>query len=144
MIQLDIILSWGHIGSLWGKGTGKDTIIVYVRPQRYTREFLDQSDTFTLSVLSPKYKKEYGYFGRISGRDEDKIKNSSLAPIQENNTLYFKESKLVFVCKKIFVSKMNEEDFIDKVLIKDNNPNKDFHYIYIGEILKVYEDLELK
>ena len=42
-------ISWGHLGSLWGHNM--PTVIVYVRPQRYTKKFVDENEYFTLSIL---------------------------------------------------------------------------------------------
>ena len=42
-------VSWGHIGELWNK----PTTVVYVRPQRYTKEFIDKED-ITRCPSSPK------------------------------------------------------------------------------------------
>ena len=36
--------SWGFVGEMWGN----DTVIAAVRPQRYTMEFIDKNDYFTL------------------------------------------------------------------------------------------------
>ena len=66
--------SWGGVGVLWGK----NVVTVYIRPQRYTKEFVDANDTFTLSFFDGNYMKELGYLGKVSGRDEDKIAKSGL------------------------------------------------------------------
>ena len=56
--------SWGGVGVLWGK----NVVTVYIRPQRYTKEFVDANDTFTLSFFDGNYMKELGYLGKVSGR----------------------------------------------------------------------------
>ena len=62
--------SWGGLGVLWGAPVAT----CYIRQSRYTKEFVDASQTFTLSFLDPaRYRRELGYLGRVSGRDEDKI-----------------------------------------------------------------------
>ena len=48
--------SWGGVGVLWGK----DVATVYIRPQRYTKEFVDAADTFTLTFYDGESKKEMG------------------------------------------------------------------------------------
>ena len=60
--------SWGAVGNLWNK----PVIFIFVRPQRYTTEFLQASNEFTVTFFDG-YKKELGYLGTVSGRDEDKI-----------------------------------------------------------------------
>ena len=140
--------SWGHMGAVWERPDGKahmglPTIAVYVRPSRYTKNFMDKEDTFTLSVLKPGYKKALGYLGSHSGRDGDKICQAGLSPVFSDGTTYIKESKMVFVCKKLYSSQLIEEGFVDKSIVANNYPEKDFHYMYVGEILKVLVDEEL-
>ena len=130
-------VSWGHMGAIWGHGSGRPTVVVYVRPQRYTKEFMDREEYFTLSVLGSNYKSQLGYLGSHSGRDGDKIKETGLTPVFENDTFYFEESKLIFVCKKLYQSALVEEGFVDKSIIGEHYPEKDFHDMYIGDIVKV-------
>ena len=73
-------VSWGHLGSLWGHGGGLPTSVVFVRPQRYTKEFMDREDYYTLTVFPESYKKQLGYLGSHSGRDEDKVAKTGLTP----------------------------------------------------------------
>lgn len=129
-------VSWGHLGALWGHGKGYPTAIVYVRPQRYTKEFIDRENVFTLSVLGNEYKKQLAYLGSHSGRSEDKVKAVGLTPVFENESTYFAESKLVFVCKKLYHAPLQETGFVEKSLITENYPLKDFHEMYVGEIIE--------
>ena len=124
--------SWGHLGSLWNKPTA----ICYVRPQRYTKEFVDREPLYTLSFFDGK-KKELAYLGTHSGRDEDKITKTGLTPVFGDGFTYFAEAKLVLVCRKLYRAPLKEEGFIDKETMEDNYPNRDFHDLYIGEIVKV-------
>ena len=133
-------VSWGHLGAIWGHGKGKPTAIVYVRPQRYTKIFMEKETYFTLSVFSPEYKKALGYLGTHSGKYENKIEKVGLTPVFCDETTCFKEAKLVFVCKKLYAAPLIEHGFLDKTIITDNYPEKDFHTAYIGEIIKVYEN----
>lgn len=128
---------WGHIGAIWGQGKGLPTAVIYVRPQRYTKEFIDREEFYTLSFFDRAYKKSLGYLGTHSGRVEDKVKKVGLTPVFNDRYTYFKEAKLVLVCRKLYRAPLKEEFFIDKQIMQDNYPNKDFHDMYIGEIAKV-------
>lgn len=130
--------SWGHLGSIWGHGGGTPTTCVYVRPQRYTKEFMDREQLYTLCVFPPEYKKALGYLGSRSGRDEDKVAKTGLTPVFADGTTFFAEAKLVLVCRKLYRAPLVEEGFVDKAIVEENYPNRDFHDLYIGEILKVY------
>lgn len=90
-------VSWGSMGELWGK----DSVTVYIRPQRYTEEFMNSNDHFTLSFY-PLDKKQaiHGICGSKSGRDVDKVKECNLTPNFDENAPYFEEAQLVLVCKK--------------------------------------------
>ena len=134
--------SWGHLGALWERPGGKPhkglpTISVYVRPSRYTKEFLDREELFTLSVFDRDYRKALGYMGSHSGREEEKAVKAGLIPVFADGTTYFKEAGMVFICKKLYHSPLWEEGFVDKSLVTRNYPEGDFHEIYIGEIIKV-------
>ncbi len=125
--------SWGGAGIMWGKPAA----FVFIRPQRYTKEFVDFSDRFSLSVLGDKYRKELNYFGTVSGRDEDKIAKTGLKISHTNNTPYFDDSKIVIICRKLFAQKLEMESFIDKTLIDKWYPQKDFHTMYVAEIEEI-------
>jgi len=131
-------IAWGHMGSIWGdKGMGAPTVLVYVRPQRYTKDFMDNNNLFTISVLPSEHKKALAYLGANSGRDEDKVAKVGLTPVFDHETTYFAESKLVFICRKLYNYPMSENDFVDKNVMERIYPTKDFHTAYIGEIVDV-------
>lgn len=125
--------SWGGLGVLWYK----NVCYVVIRPQRYTKEFVDSADTFSLTFFDKDYKKALGYLGTVSGRDEDKINKANLTIVEDNDTPYFEEARLVFLCKKLFAQPLEESSFIDKELIKKCYPENDLHILYIAEITKV-------
>lgn len=134
--------SWGHLGAIWERPEGKahkglPTACVYLRPQRYTKEYLDREEIFTLSVFEKEHKRALGYLGSHSGRNEDKIANASLTPVFDDGTIFYEQAKMVFVCKKIYHAPLQEEGFVDYSLVENNYPKRDFHEMYIGEIIKV-------
>ena len=60
-----------------------------------------------------------------------------LTPVFDEDTTYFKEASLVLVCRKLYRAPLLEEGFVDKSIVADCYPEKDFHDMYIGEIVKV-------
>jgi flavin reductase (DIM6/NTAB) family NADH-FMN oxidoreductase RutF len=126
-------ISWGHIGGIWNK----PTMTVYVRPQRYTKAFIDSNELFTVSILPSAYKKALAYLGRVSGRDEDKVSKTGITPIFDQDTTYFDEAKLIFVCRKLYQGPIKEESFLDPSLSDQMYPEKDFHTMYIGEVVEI-------
>ena len=130
-------ISWGHIGSIWN-GLGTPTIITYVRPQRYTKQFMDANDKFTVSIIGQEHKQDLTYLGKTSGADVDKVANTSLTPVFDEEVTYFKEAKYVFVCRKLYVDELKENGFLDKGIVESAYPLKDFHHMYVGEIVEVF------
>ena len=127
--------SWGSVGFIWNK----NTITMYIRPQRYTKEFVDANDTLSVSFLPEQYRAALNLCGKVSGRDEDKISNAGLTLAYENGTPYFEEAELVLVCKKMYVQEMKPECLVDEIFDATYYPNKDYHYLYIAEIQKVLQ-----
>ena len=127
--------SWGGVGILFGKPVA----YIFVRPQRYTKEFIDANTHFSLSVLPATYRKQLSYLGTVSGRDEDKIATSNLHLQTENGIPYFEESNLVFLCRKLFAQPMEEASFLDTSGIERWYEQKDFHTLYIAEIESIFE-----
>ena len=129
--------SWGHLGAIWGKGGGLPTAVIYLRPQRYTKEFVDREELFTISVFPEEYKKALGYLGSHSGRDGDKVAQAGLTPVFGEDTTWFAEAKLVLICRKLYHAPLQPEGFVDTSIISQCYPQSDFHEMYIGEIIKV-------
>ena len=129
--------SWGHLGSIWGHHGGSATAVIYVRPQRYTKEFVDREQTFTLTFFDGAYRNALAYLGSHSGRDGDKVAHVGLTPVFEEDTTYFAEAKLVLFCRKLYQAPLKEECFIDSDVVEDCYPNRDFHDLYIASIEKV-------
>lgn len=125
--------SWGGLGVMWGRNVAYTVI----RPQRYTKEFVDSSTHFSLSFYDKEYRETLSYLGKVSGRDEDKISKSGLTVAEDLDTPYFEEAKLVLICKKLFAQPLVENSFLDTSLIDKWYPSKDFHQLYIAEIEKV-------
>jgi flavin reductase (DIM6/NTAB) family NADH-FMN oxidoreductase RutF len=129
--------SWGHLGSIWGHNGGLPTSVIYVRPQRYTKEFVDREELYTLCFFPETYKKALGYLGSHSGRDGDKVAVAGLTPVFGEGYTYFAEASLVMVCRKLYQAPLVEEGFLDRSVMEDCYPQRDFHDLYIGHIVKV-------
>ncbi|MCI1734659.1 MAG: flavin reductase [Bacilli bacterium] len=129
--------SWGELGYLWNVNVAT----CFIRQSRFTKEFLEAADTFSLTFYDhPKYAKELGYFGTVSGRDEDKIKKTGFTVLEEENTPYFKEARLVLICQKIAKVPLTEDTFLVPFIHQDwytKQYEGDYHDIYFGKILKV-------
>ncbi|WP_315074245.1 flavin reductase [uncultured Clostridium sp.] len=125
--------SWGSLGVFWGKNSAT----IYVRESRYTKEFIDSNDTFTLSFFSEDYKKALGICGSLSGRDVNKVEKANLTPVFDEISPYFKEAKMTMICKKMYHTDIELANFDEPKFNETMYPDKDYHTIYIAEILKV-------
>lgn len=125
--------SWGGFGVMWAK----NVVYIVIRPQRYTKEFIDNSDTFSLTFLDNSFRKTLSYLGTKSGRDEDKIKNSNLTLLHTDDIPYFGEANMTILCRKLYAQKFKPECFIAQELNEKWYPNVDYHTLYIAEITKI-------
>lgn len=127
--------SWGGVGIMWNKKVA----FLFIRPQRYTKEFVDASDRLSVCVLPNSYRKELSYLGSVSGRDEDKITKAGLDVKKYDDVPYFEQARLTLICKKLYCQKLEESSFIDKSIIDQWYPQKDYHHMYVVEIEKILE-----
>ena len=127
-------IGWGAVGTMWSL----PFTFVAVRHSRFTYEFMQRFDTFTVSAFPKEYHKALSYLGSHSGRDGDKIAESGLTP--ESSIVVpapsFVEAEIVIECRKMYADDLNPVHFLDES-IYDKYPNRDFHRIYYGEILYV-------
>lgn len=125
--------SWGGLGILWNK----EVATCYIRPQRYTKEFVDREDMFTLSFFPEEYRSALNLCGSVSGRDHDKPAEAGLTPLFVDGTVTYEEASLVLICKKLYAQPMEKGCFTDETVYGRNYPQGDLHTMYIGEIVKV-------
>lgn len=132
-------ISWGGLGTIWNK----PVVTVYVKPIRYTYEFMEKENYFTISFYDDSYKKDLAVLGSKSGRDEDKLSLTNLTPIYLENTVSFEQAKLTIVCKKIYYQDLIL-DHIDKNSIKSSDFDRFYksepaHRMYIGEVIDIID-----
>ena len=109
-------VGWGSLGNLWGPtGRSRPTVTVYVHPARYTCEFLERGDTFTVSFYPPEYRRALGYIGSHSGRDGDKAAAAGLTPMAFGQGVTYAEANLTFLCKKLYQHQFTAEDLAPEV-----------------------------
>lgn len=125
-------VAWGSIGIMWNK----PFVQAVVRPTRFTYNFMERFDTFTMAAFGEEYKDELKYLGSVSGKDENKIEKSGLKiiPSKSIDCPSYAQAELMIECRKIYVSRFDTNEFID-IEIKKNYPKEDYHSVYFGEIL---------
>ena len=125
--------SWGGVGVFWGK----NAVTVYIRPQRYTKEFVDGNDTFSIAFFKDGHREALSLCGTVSGRDVDKVRESGLTPYFVEGTPACEEADLVITCKKMYHTEMSQGVFDQPENDRKWYPDRDYHVMYIAEILKV-------
>ena len=125
-----------------GTGIAAGNAGMIIRPERYTREFVDAKGAFTLSFLGEEHKTAHKICGAKSGRDIDKVAATGLTPcFTDLGNPCFEESRLTLECKTLYVTKMDKDHFVDPALYEKwysamaGNP----HNVYVAEILNAWE-----
>lgn len=128
--------SWGGTGILWGKPVA----FIFIRPERYTYEFIEKGDTLTLSFLGEAHRDIHKICGSQSGRDINKVAASGLKPyVTENGNIAYEQARLILECKKLYADFIDADNFVDKLLISRwyEEGHGGFHKMYILEIQNV-------
>ena len=129
-------IAWGTLGYLWNK----DVVTVYVSTDRYTFEFMQQNDYFTVSHFPVSMRKQLQYLGTVSGRNEDKVKGAGLTcGFTELGNPVFAEADLVIECKKIYAQQFDAALLPPDVSKWYDNHGVGIHYMYIGEVVHVWK-----
>jgi flavin reductase (DIM6/NTAB) family NADH-FMN oxidoreductase RutF len=124
--------SWGGLGILWNKSVA----FCFVRPTRHTYGFMEKHDRFTLSFFEEEWREALNLCGTRSGRDTDKAKETGLKPVSgAQGTVHFEQARMVLECRKLYFQDISPERFLDPSIDK-NYPNKDYHRMYVGEVLR--------
>ena len=129
-------IGWGQMGTLWNK----PVCTVYVRPERYTFQFMEENPGFTLSVLPEAYKKALAFCGSKSGQDVDKFKECGLTvAYSQDGAPYVEEAELVVICRKLYVQDLQVSSTVDHAVIDPYYGKMGgWHRAYTGEVVEVY------
>ena len=125
-------VSWGGLGTIWGKSVAT----VYVRTSRYTHEFMDDNEYFTVSFYSEEYRNVLSVMGSKSGRDIDKMNKSGLTAKELPQSMTFDEAEVTFVCRKLFKQELKTENMLPEIASRFYSGDA-AHDMYIGEIVEI-------
>lgn len=130
--------SWGCLGWLWNKPVA----VAFVRPERYTHEFVENNDYVTLSFLghSDESRRIYNFCGTKSGRDCDKAKETGLVALPtELGNVAFTQSRLTLECRKLYKDTIDPENFITSDIAQwYGGARGGYHDVYVMEIVNAY------
>jgi flavin reductase (DIM6/NTAB) family NADH-FMN oxidoreductase RutF len=127
-------VGWGSLGMMWGR----PFVQVVVRPTRYTYQFMERYNTFTLCAFPDEHRQALQLLGTKSGRDGDKIAEVGLTPIAPTQVAApgFAEADLIVECRKMYWQDMDPAHFLDPAIEK-HYAKKDYHRIYFGEVVAI-------
>jgi flavin reductase (DIM6/NTAB) family NADH-FMN oxidoreductase RutF len=127
--------SWGSFGILWNMPVA----FAFVRPQRHTYNFINSNSQFTLTFFDRQHKHILNYCGQHSGKDVDKVKETGLIPmVTPSGSISYEQAQLIIECRKIYSDDIKADKFIDTDIIRKVYPTKDFHRLFIGEIIHCF------
>ncbi len=125
--------SWGGFGSLWGR----HVVFAFVRPQRYTYQFMERAASFTLTFFAPQYHDALMYCGTHSGRDVDKMEATGLTPVAgPADTVYFAEARLALFCRKLYAQDLEGAYFTVPQIDTEIYAAGDYHRLYVGAVTR--------
>jgi len=123
-----------NMGVLWNR----PVTFAFVRPQRYTFQFINRADTFTLSFFERRYREALSFCGTQSGRYADKMAATGLtAQAVGPDAVTFAQAGLVFVCRKLYAQDLQGSAFTVPEINAEVYPSQDYHRLFIGEVLTV-------
>lgn len=129
-------ISWGSLGELWNR----PVMTVYVSTNRYTHEFMEKNDCFTVTHFPESMRQKLAYLGRVSGRDEDKVAGAGLTvEFTELGNPIYAEADLAIECRKIYAQQFDRDRLPEDVRQWYENSNLGIHYFYVGEIVHVWK-----
>lgn len=130
-------IGWGGIGTLWGR----TALTVYVAEKRYTKEFMDKAEYFTVMTFDVDQSKVLNYMGTKSGRDGDKAQALGLhTAYTANGTPYYTEATMVIECKIMYAAPFDPQYFkSDAPRRMYSNFPAGIHTMYIGEVVNAWK-----
>ena len=127
--------SWGQLGVIWNK----NVFTCYIRPNRYTYEFIEQGESFAVSFLGEEYRNALAFCGSHSGRACDKMAETGLVPVEMDGCVGFEQADMILVCRKLYSYDLQEKGFLTNDGIQEQFFSSDpYHRAYISEITGVY------
>ncbi len=125
-------IGWGGLGTLWSRPAAT----VYVKKNRYTHDFMEKNNWFTVSFFPPEYKKALGILGSRSGRDGDKVAVAGLTPVYLDDAVTFREASMTLLCRKMYAHDF-DADAVPADVKEDYYGTEPVHTMYVGEVVKV-------
>lgn len=126
--------SWGAMGEMWGA----PSFHCVVRTNRYTLEYLDRNELFSVSFFDPGYKPALQFCGSHTGKDCDKAKETGLLPVPVEGTTTFAQARHVLICRKRYTAMLQKSGFLEPETYAKWYSSDPMHREFVGEVLAYY------
>lgn len=128
--------SWGGVGTIWSTPVS----FIAVHNTRYTYEFLQENDLYTLTFFDGAQKEAMTYLGTHSGRDGDKVAQSGLTPMETPlGNMSFEQGTMILECRKMYENKLDPKSiFDDQIAAGYLKTDGQHHVLFFGEIVNVW------
>lgn len=128
-------IGWGFVGVFWRM----PVFLVAVRHSRFTHEFIEDNDEFTVNVPGEGLDETVSHCGEVSGREHDKFKECKLSLMKGKkvNVPVIRECRIHYECKVVHRLEVMPDNVPVDVKTRFY-PKDDYHTLYFGKILAVY------
>lgn len=128
-------IGWGFVGVFWRM----PVFLVAVRHSRFTHEFIEDNDEFTVNVPGEGLDKTVSHCGEVSGREHDKFKECKLSVMKGKkvNVPVIRECRIHYECKVVHKLEVRP-DIVPADVKTLFYPKDDYHTLYFGKILAAY------
>jgi flavin reductase (DIM6/NTAB) family NADH-FMN oxidoreductase RutF len=130
-------IGWGLVGRLWRE----PVYMVAVRPSRYTYEFIEATQEFSVNIPAEGMEDTVAYCGQVSGRDSDKFRERGLTALSGKTVKspIIKECIGHIECQVIGTSTVRPERISSSVQQSCYSAG-DYHTLYYGRIQTILKE----
>ncbi|WP_333660797.1 flavin reductase, partial [Chishuiella changwenlii] len=129
--------NWGGFGYMWEE----PVVFTFIRSNRYTYQFMQQEEGYTLSIFSEEYRGALRILGNKSGKANDKVKETGLTPIKTpSGLLAYKEARMIIECKNMMVQELDHRKTVPSYGIAEmyKNAPESHHSMFISQITNIW------
>ncbi len=128
-------IGWLQAGVMWFK----KILIVPIRTSRYTKELVDESGFFTVSVpYTNDMVAALAVTGKVSGRDCDKFLKAGITAVRAKSVPSYVVDgcDMYYECKVLHSIPLNKEELSEE--LANYYPKSNMHTLYFAEIIEIY------
>ncbi|NLF93294.1 MAG: flavin reductase family protein [Oligosphaeraceae bacterium] len=128
-----ITVNWVTCGYLWMK----PVITIFIRPERYTYQLLEQRTLFTASFFAGKQRDALNFCAGCSGREvKDKaVKAGLTAFVTAQGNIGYQAAELVLDCRVLYAQALQAPAFLEPAVLENYYRTGGLHKMYVAEIV---------